>query len=64
MTGKISSYSKIFNNTNCLELIQDYNDTTVMLEMLNVEKKLNVKELTAKKVKEAIYKAKKLQPRI
>ena len=59
MTGNINSCSKVLKNNKCLKLIQDYNDMTVGLEMLNVEKDVNAKESQAKKVEEAAKKENK-----
>ena len=53
MTWNINSYSRILNNDKSMELIVDYNDMFVGLEMSNAEKYVNAKELAAKKVEEA-----------
>ena len=58
MTGNTNSYSRILNNEKSMELIVDYNNMAVGLEMLNAEKYVNAKELAANKVEEAAEMAK------
>ena len=53
MTGNTNRYSRILNDEKSLELIVDYNDMALGLEMLNAEKDVNAKESAAKKVEEA-----------
>ena len=50
MTGNINTYSRILNDNKSMEIIVDYNNMSVGLEMLNMEKEANAKESTAKKV--------------
>ena len=62
MTGNTNSYSRIINYKKSMELIMDYNDMSVGLEMLNAEKDANAKESADKKVEEAAETAKIKQP--
>ena len=58
ITGTTSSYSRILNDEKSMELIVDYNNMAVGLEMLNAEKDANAKESATKKVEEAADMAK------
>ena len=58
MIGNTNSYSRILNDEKSMEIIVDYNDMSVGLEMLNVEKDANAEESAAKKAREAAEMAK------
>ena len=59
MTGNIGSYSGILNSEKNLKMVQDYNELTVSIAMLNAEKEAKAKAVAKKKVEEAKEKAKK-----
>lgn len=58
MTGNIASFSAILNDPKKLELIEDYNDVAVSLEMYNAEKEVMAEASKKKKSNEAAEKAK------
>ena len=43
MTGNTNVYSRDLNDENSMDLIVDYNDMAVGLEILNAEKDVNAK---------------------
>ena len=59
MNGNIGSYSAILNGKKELEMVQDYNNLTVSIGMLNAKKDTKAKGTTKKKVEEAAETAKK-----
>ena len=59
MNGNICSYSKITNSGKNLGIVQDYNDMTISMSVLNAGKEDKTKVLVAKKVEEATAKVEK-----
>ena len=58
MTRDTNIYSRILNDENSMELIVDYNDMAVGLEMLNAKKDVNANLSASKKMEQTIEMAK------